>query len=53
MWSAWPGVRQGAPTGRVTKLALGGLNLTGSLTAVFLVPLIELRILSACPRQSK
>ncbi|CAD6248858.1 unnamed protein product [Miscanthus lutarioriparius] len=44
--SSWPGVRQCAPAGRVTKLVLEGLNLTGSLTAALLAPLAELRVLS-------
>ncbi|PAN09116.1 hypothetical protein PAHAL_1G460000 [Panicum hallii] len=44
--SAWPGVRQCVPAGRVTKLVLEGLNLTGSLTAALLAPLAELRVLS-------
>lgn len=44
--ASWPGVRQCAPAGRVTKLVLEGLNLTGSLTAALLAPLAELRVLS-------
>ncbi|KAF8691832.1 hypothetical protein HU200_040235 [Digitaria exilis] len=44
--SAWPGVRQCGRDGRVTKLVLEGLNLTGSLTAALLAPLGELRVLS-------
>ncbi|KAL6911207.1 hypothetical protein ACP4OV_000012 [Aristida adscensionis] len=44
--SSWPGVRQCAPGGRVTKLVLEGLNLTGALTAALLAPLAELRVLS-------
>jgi hypothetical protein len=44
--SAWPGVRQCDRAGRVTKLVLEGLNLTGSLTAALLAPLAELRVLS-------
>ena len=42
----WPGGRRCALAGRVTKLALEGLNLTGPLTAALLAPLAELRILS-------
>lgn len=44
--SSWPGVRQCDRAGRVTKLVLEGLNLTGSLTAALLAPLAELRVLS-------
>jgi hypothetical protein len=44
--SSWPGVRQCDRRGRVTKLVLEGLNLTGSLTAALLAPLAELRVLS-------
>ncbi|KAI4983435.1 hypothetical protein ZWY2020_023927 [Hordeum vulgare] len=44
--TAWPGVRQCDPAGRVTKLVLENLNLTGPLTAALLSPLAELRVLS-------
>jgi hypothetical protein len=44
--ASWPGVRQCAPAGRVTKLVLDVLNLTGSLTAALLAPLAELQVLS-------
>ncbi|KAL6591285.1 hypothetical protein ACP70R_049788 [Stipagrostis hirtigluma subsp. patula] len=44
--SSWPGVRQCGHGGRVTKLVLEGLNLTGSLSAALLAPLAELRVLS-------
>ncbi|VAI63806.1 unnamed protein product [Triticum turgidum subsp. durum] len=44
--TAWPGVRQCDPAGRVTKLVLENLNLTGPLTAALLAPLGELRVLS-------
>jgi hypothetical protein len=43
--ASWPGVRQCAPAGRITKLVLDALNLTGSLTAALLAPLAELRVL--------
>ncbi|KAK3155743.1 hypothetical protein QOZ80_2BG0206980 [Eleusine coracana subsp. coracana] len=46
--SWWAGVRQCDGQGRVRKLVLEGLNLTGSLTAAVLAlaPLSELRVLS-------
>ncbi|KAK3159559.1 hypothetical protein QOZ80_2AG0151610 [Eleusine coracana subsp. coracana] len=44
--SWWAGVRQCDGQGRVRKLVLEGLNLTGSLTAALLAPLSELRVLS-------
>ncbi|KAM3223229.1 hypothetical protein ACQJBY_056899 [Aegilops geniculata] len=44
--TAWPGVRQCDPAGRVTKLVLENLNLTGPLTAALLAPLSQLRVLS-------
>ncbi|KAM3245654.1 hypothetical protein ACQJBY_056785 [Aegilops geniculata] len=44
--TAWPGVRQCDPAGRVTKLVLENLNLTGPLTTALLAPLAELRVLS-------
>ncbi|XP_020201473.1 inactive leucine-rich repeat receptor-like serine/threonine-protein kinase At1g60630 [Aegilops tauschii subsp. strangulata] len=44
--TAWPGVRQCDPAGRVTKLVLENLNLTGTLTAALLAPLSQLRVLS-------
>ncbi|TVU27601.1 hypothetical protein EJB05_19094, partial [Eragrostis curvula] len=46
MCSSWAGVRQCDRDGRVTKLVLEGMNLTGSLTAALLAPLGELRVLS-------
>uniref|UniRef100_A0ACD5WKS7 Uncharacterized protein n=1 Tax=Avena sativa TaxID=4498 RepID=A0ACD5WKS7_AVESA len=44
--TAWPGVRQCDSSGRVTKLVLENLNLTGALTTTLLAPLRELRVLS-------
>uniref|UniRef100_A0ACD5VXF5 Uncharacterized protein n=1 Tax=Avena sativa TaxID=4498 RepID=A0ACD5VXF5_AVESA len=44
--TAWSGVRQCDASGRVTKLVLENLNLTGTLAAPLLAPLRELRVLS-------
>lgn len=44
--SRWPGVKQCSPNGRVIKLVLEFLNLTGSLTTESLSPLDQLRVLS-------
>ncbi|CAA7403433.1 unnamed protein product [Spirodela intermedia] len=43
---SWYGVRQCSPKGRVTKLVLESVNLTGNLHAGLLSPLDELRVLS-------
>ncbi|XP_020579023.1 inactive leucine-rich repeat receptor-like serine/threonine-protein kinase At1g60630 [Phalaenopsis equestris] len=42
----WPGVKQCSPSGRVIKLVLEFLNLTGTLAAESLSPLDQLRVLS-------
>ncbi|KAG1359496.1 inactive leucine-rich repeat receptor-like serine/threonine-protein kinase [Cocos nucifera] len=44
--NGWYGVKECAPNGRVTKLVLEFLNLTGTLTTEILVPLDQLRVLS-------
>lgn len=44
--TSWPGIRQCGHGGRVTKLVLENLNLTGFLTAALLSPFPELRVLS-------
>uniref|UniRef100_A0A0D9VN29 Protein kinase domain-containing protein n=1 Tax=Leersia perrieri TaxID=77586 RepID=A0A0D9VN29_9ORYZ len=46
MCSSWLGVRQCSNQGRVTKLVVENLNLTGVLTAALLSPLSQLRVLS-------
>ncbi|CAL9749216.1 unnamed protein product [Musa acuminata subsp. burmannicoides] len=42
----WKGVKECSPDGRVTKLVLEFLNLTGSLNRELLAPLDQLRVLS-------
>ncbi|XP_008813180.2 inactive leucine-rich repeat receptor-like serine/threonine-protein kinase At1g60630 [Phoenix dactylifera] len=44
--NGWYGVRECAYNGRVTKLVLEFLNLTGTLTTEILAPLDQLRVLS-------